>query len=339
MSEVANTESIKTCLLRALTLAQQAVSADTEGDRVTALTLYDVCVKDLERIIPFVPEGHAKVMKNYSRVYTQRVLELKMEVSSTVQKETGVVIPKFPIHFIEQVPPALGTRPEVPSHIRRPFWLMKVLSLSVQTGVYITDDLYSPKDVWTQDGGYLFVKGFVAKTRYCEQMVDLMGGFAQVDLTNVDLVAKELDVFMKGAEAALKQLQKEIPNEISKSTTSTAKFDKQPSQAQRAWSAFRSRINESKKTEPSVAYNSYLPWLVSLLEASLALDAWLGYYSTAPLNSELAVHKLSTISSHLYFGFCSFVSKDLFTLLNRYIRKLRESYSRLFPDNFLIQLT
>eukprot|EP01059_Diplonema_ambulator_P029893 TRINITY_DN4983_c0_g1_i1.p1 TRINITY_DN4983_c0_g1~~TRINITY_DN4983_c0_g1_i1.p1 ORF type:complete len:336 (+),score=71.38 TRINITY_DN4983_c0_g1_i1:316-1323(+) len=328
-----NADSIKARLLKALTVAQQAVCADTEGDRVTALTLYEVCVKELDDIIPFVPEGHARVMKNYSKVYTQRVVELKTEVSYTTQKEGQGLVPNFLIHFSEQVPAAVCNRPDVPVAIRRPFWLIRVLSMSVQTGVFITDDLYLSKDIWTQDGAYLFVKGFAAKTKYCEQMVDLMNGFPQVDLTNVDLVVRELDGFLKGAEAALKQLQKEIPHEISKSH----KIDKQPNQAQRVWSAFRTRITESKKTEPSAAYNSYLPWLVSLLEACQALDSWLAYYSTAPLNSEPAVHRLKLISKHLYCGLCSFVSKDLFTLLSRHMRKLRESYSRLFPDNFLVE--
>ena len=325
--------TIRLNITSALTVAQQAVCADTEGDRVAALTLYEEASRQLEEIIPFVPSEHAEVMVRYSGIYAKRVAELRDELALTARPPGALRIPQFTSNFIPQEPCTV-LPPELPILLRRPFWLMQLLSHSVQKGAMLTPDVYVPRLVWTQDGAHLAVRGVVAKTRYCEQMVDLLAGATGQELLSVEVgvLCHRLDELTEGAEDVWKQLQKALPRaDVDHSTEQVEKS--RVGQAQRAWMALRSRMtdaSENKRTEPSVAYNSYLPWLVSVLESLQALDPLVAQSHPAPVLQRL--HKLA---SHLYLCLCSFVLKDMFTLLYRHMRKLRESFSRLFPKSFL----
>eukprot|EP01061_Rhynchopus_euleeides_P022070 TRINITY_DN35973_c0_g1_i1.p1 TRINITY_DN35973_c0_g1~~TRINITY_DN35973_c0_g1_i1.p1 ORF type:complete len:344 (+),score=117.80 TRINITY_DN35973_c0_g1_i1:63-1094(+) len=333
-------ETIRVNLVRALSIAQQAVSADTEGDRVTALTLYEECSRQLEDVIPFVPQQHADVMARYSGIYTKRVAELKDEVTVTSShSDDSFCIPKFTISFV----PAQLTAappPETPVLLRRPFWLMKIISKTVQSGAMVTEELYIPRAVWVHDGAHLSVKGVVAKTKYCEQVVDLVSSYHMssqgLDTGDVTLLCHKLDQLLDGVEAAWKHLQKDIPRADVDHPADQADKSRVGS-AQRAWQALRLRMgdsSENKKTEPSVAYNSYLPWLVSLFESLQALDPIVAQFCNGS-PSEAVLQRLHRLSGHLYLCLCSFVLKDMFTLLYRYMRRLRESFSRLYPKDFL----
>eukprot|EP01060_Flectonema_neradi_P004827 TRINITY_DN13162_c0_g1_i1.p1 TRINITY_DN13162_c0_g1~~TRINITY_DN13162_c0_g1_i1.p1 ORF type:complete len:380 (+),score=71.84 TRINITY_DN13162_c0_g1_i1:46-1140(+) len=339
---------IRRNLVSALTVAQQAVCCDTEGDKSTALMLYGEAAKQLEEIIPFIPDGHADVLMKYSGVYNHRVSELRDELAREEARNSEYLVPEFAVQFNEHpVPP--NTTPEVPEHgVRKPFWLMAVLSTSLQSGAFITPDLYLTKEVWVQNGSHLVIKAVPAKTRYCECVVDLLAPFQSIDLTDAALVQKSLDGFLTNCEKAWKVLQKEIPSAEQHHTSNSQQQQQQQKDkkgtvsavSHRAWNALRSRMaDNSKKTEPSVTYNSYIPWLVSLLEAAQSIDQLITYYASPYLTNEKISQRLTKISHHFYYTTCSFILKDAFTLLHRSMRKQRESYSRLFPAHFLQEAT
>ncbi|KAJ9437939.1 putative 40S ribosomal protein S33 [Diplonema papillatum] len=333
---------VKQSLIKALTLAQQAVCADTEGDRATALILYSESTKQLEEIIPFVPSEHAKVMTKYSSVYSRRVTELREELTCAESHDTQFVVPQFIVQFNERITPSTTKIPTPPASIRRPFWLMRILSQTVQSGANITPEVYVGKDVWTQDGAHLVVKAIPAKTKYCETVVDLLAGLQDLDTGNTALVARYLDEFLTSSDVAYKAVQRELPADaaqMQRENQAEQRTGSKTAHVARAWSAFRNRLTDtsSKKTEPSVTYNSYLPWLVSLLEACQVVDAFIALYSSPsqPPGADAVLQRLYAISTRFYSGLCAFVLRDLFTLLYRHMRKLRESYSRLFPAHFL----
>ena len=339
---------IRLGLVSALTVTQQAVCCDTESDKSTALVLYGEAIKQLEEIIPFIPHGHAEVLTMYSSVYTHRISELKDELAREEARNSKYLVPEFAIQFNEHpVPP--NTTPDVPENgVRKPFWLMSLLSTSLQSGAFITPDLYLTKEVWVQNGSHLVVKAVTAKTRYCEVLVDLLAPFQSIDQTDITLVQRTLDYFLTNSEKAWKVLQKEIPTAEQHHTSGSQQQQNQQKDrkgtvsaaSHRAWNALRSRMTDnSKKTEPSVTYNSYIPWLVSLLESSQALDQLITYYASPYLANEGISQRLTKISHHFYYTTCSFVLKDAFTLLHRSMRKQRESYSRLFPAHFLQEAT
>ena len=332
---------LKANIVQALTLAQQAVSADTEGDKATSLTLYEECSRQLEECIPFLPAPHAVVLTRHSAVYARRAAELKEEILGRTVKK--LQLPEFPVAFADAGATA-HPPPDTPALLRRPLWLMKMVSQSVQTAAQLTPQVRVTRDVWTHDGAHTAIRGVAAKTQYCEHLADLLAAHQHAFredgfLRDPARVSACLADIQEGADAAWKRLLRELPKADTDNPGAQADRAK-VGHAQRAWLALRARVGEAgdgaARTEPSVAYNSFLPWLVSLLESLQSLDPIFAHFAAAPeaATPELQA-RLARLSGHLFTGPCAFVLKDLFTLLYRYMRKSREAYSRLFPKNAL----
>eukprot|EP01065_Artemidia_motanka_P004047 TRINITY_DN11959_c0_g1_i2.p1 TRINITY_DN11959_c0_g1~~TRINITY_DN11959_c0_g1_i2.p1 ORF type:complete len:256 (+),score=37.66 TRINITY_DN11959_c0_g1_i2:54-821(+) len=202
-------EAIRGRLVHALVSAQQAVSADTEGDTDTALPLYSEASAVLEQILPFVPEGHAKVMAHNSSIYADRAAELRKEmIELAAGAGSAGVVPAFPVQFVERPPPPLPTE-SVPGTIRRPFWLMRQVSLSMQTGAYLTSAIFVPKAVWYQPGAHTIVKAVGAKIRYCENLCGLIERLLEAGTSSVPVLVRALDAFTRTYRRRSKRTEKQ----------------------------------------------------------------------------------------------------------------------------------
>eukprot|EP01065_Artemidia_motanka_P004046 TRINITY_DN11959_c0_g1_i1.p1 TRINITY_DN11959_c0_g1~~TRINITY_DN11959_c0_g1_i1.p1 ORF type:complete len:345 (+),score=96.00 TRINITY_DN11959_c0_g1_i1:54-1088(+) len=334
-------EAIRGRLVHALVSAQQAVSADTEGDTDTALPLYSEASAVLEQILPFVPEGHAKVMAHNSSIYADRAAELRKEmIELAAGAGSAGVVPAFPVQFVERPPPPLPTE-SVPGTIRRPFWLMRQVSLSMQTGAYLTSAIFVPKAVWYQPGAHTIVKAVGAKIRYCENLCGLIERLLEAGTSSVPVLVRALDAFTEDAEGLLRSLHKDIPKAEQKDREAAV-----PSQHGRAklLAALRnprewSSALRPQAREPDATYNSYIPWLVNVFETAQRIDLWIQVFARPEHGSDAVIQRLHKISTHFYFGLCAFVVRDMFLLLQRYIKRSQESYSRLFPHGFQVGKT
>eukprot|EP01062_Namystynia_karyoxenos_P003315 TRINITY_DN1117_c0_g4_i1.p1 TRINITY_DN1117_c0_g4~~TRINITY_DN1117_c0_g4_i1.p1 ORF type:complete len:381 (+),score=129.45 TRINITY_DN1117_c0_g4_i1:74-1144(+) len=330
---------IRERLVHALLSAQQAVCADTEGDKETALALYTESSAVLEQILPFVPVEHGRVMGAQSSIYADRAAELRAERVEMAADAAAAVVPHFAVHFVEQPAPPRPPSDAVPGAIRRPFWLMRQISQSMQDGAYFTEAVYVPKAVWYQHGAQQAVRAVGAKIRYCERLCDLLSQLLEAPIGDTTALVQALDEFLEQAEALLRQLHKEMPKaEQQEREAVVAVTPQQPAtRFGTAWNALRSRIADGKKaSEPSATYNSYIPWLVNVFENVQRIDKWILHFALPEHGSDAVTQRLHKLSSHFYFGPCAFVLRDMFLLLQRFMKKSRESYSRLFPDSFQV---
>lgn len=81
-----------------------------------------------------------------------------------------------------------------------------------------------------------------------------------------------------------------------------------------------------------VTDHPYIPWLINMFEQSQIIEEWILKFEGKGYNS--IDERLDRISSFFYSIVLVFVVQDMNTLLDRYMKKSRESFSRLFPKSF-----
>lgn len=321
-------ECTRETLVQAMSSLQQASAADMEGLSETAIALYQHSSERLSVLLPLVPIDHADVLAQHLASIKHRVDALK---NDKVKGSNTRDFPKFPVHFSPQ-PVPVGDGPFSAPHqtALRPFWLMHAMSDSMQTGAYITPDLYVTKHVWLQNGALTAVPYVPQKVKFLTALSEAMEPLQQLSLADSTQVLAGLDVFLKEAEEA-KQI---FDHEVGKKTGSVP-------QRGRLERGFRELLHKGQnvlkswKLQQDAEYNAYFAWAVNALEQSQLFHRWTIYYSHNEECQRTAdvVERLHQVAAFFYFGVCIFLLQDMFVLLGRYLAKSRESLSRLLPSD------
>jgi hypothetical protein len=269
--------------------------------------------------------------------------------SITPPPQTTFQIPVFTVQFIEEkVTPTTQEQlqpPKLPAH--RPFWLMKTLAQTMLEGGHLTPGLFIPRSVWFQNGAKLF--GQQAKIAFCQNLSNYLQELSKTDINNIKSLSDNLDKFIERAEKEQKELNKQLPSNTDKNFTSNEKSKQDLYVAATTTSTgkylsskmfgFGKSIYKSamglvaNRTKEDTTDHPYIPWLISIFEHSQFLDGWITHFENQG-NPKAIQDRLEKISFFFYFVLCHFVLQDLNILLERYMRKSRESFSRLFPKSY-----
>eukprot|EP00761_Pharyngomonas_kirbyi_P013843 gb/GECH01013872.1/.p1 GENE.gb/GECH01013872.1/~~gb/GECH01013872.1/.p1 ORF type:complete len:366 (+),score=102.50 gb/GECH01013872.1/:1-1098(+) len=336
--------TVDTRIKEAISIAHQAVEADKAGNIEKARALYSEAAHRLQQMIGFVPEGHSQIVKKYCTVYMNRATELKETLSRTPQQTTAgehlaqtaptkqFQPPEFPVPFVEEEIPEIDIEPAPEDPHRRTFWLISLLLRTMRNGGFLTPELYISKAVWTQEGAK--IAATQAKAEFCSRMTDELRILKRKDPKNPQELCPSLDEFLLKSEGIHDVLIRKHPSLSNTGDQSTGgkllSFGRSIARGAGSWTMglVANRGNKSSKhdNEP------YVPWLIMLLEESMFLDDWLEHCREQ--NNQEATQKLERISVFMYNHVCIFVLHDLNHLLDRYLRKTRESLSRLFPKHY-----
>ncbi|KAL0488357.1 laminin subunit gamma [Acrasis kona] len=273
-------------------------------------------------------------------------------LGSSPPQTGGFFAPIFTVPFVEEKLQPQGDIQPPQQSIHRPFWLMKTLSLTMIEGGYLTPGLYIPKSVWFQNGAKLF--GQQAKINFCCNISNSLQELSKIDKGNKKLLLEQLNKFITHMEREQKELNKQLPSSSANpSGTSQAKDiseKKQELYNANASTSSASKYLSSKmfgfgksiyksamglvanRTKEDTTEHPYVPWLISIFEHAQFLDNWIVHFEKEPSGD--VNERLEKISSFFYFVLCHFVLQDLNILLERYMRKSRESFSRLFPKSY-----
>ena len=272
--------------------------------------------------------------------------------SHVVVDEHGFIVPTFKIEFQEEVLPSVPISMDPPNDLaHRPFWLMTHLYQTMTVGDYLTPGLFVPKAVWFQSGAKLL--GIQAKIAFCQNLSNLLQELSVVDRSNTKLLLETLDEFIERSDREKSILMKQLPHmhgshggpglmadkKVSNSaelysnttTSSTGKYlsGKLFGFGKSLYKSVSDMVASQKKEETEDS--QYVPWVASILLQCQFLDKWLTEYEKC--GPKAVVDRIEKIAYFFYFAVCQFVMHDLAILLERYMRKSRESLSRLFPKD------
>ena len=328
-------------LSQALITLQQASAADMANEIVSAMELYGAAVNRLGEVLHYLPESCQPTVAHHMSAANGRLAELRAEKN----RKGSSNIPRFNHEFVPHSSPAgMDTAFLCPSaSVNRPFWLMQLLSKSMQAGAFISPDLYISKQIWYQEGAAGHVRQIGAKVRYLSSMCELMEPLGSIgnSLHDSQLVLRHLDAFLKGAEEIRTAFDSETGN---KSSSGHASLGAQKSIIGRGMSSLFSKGSSmlwGKRSDHDATYNSYLAWAANALEQGLLFDRWVSYFTqlgatTSQKNIALIFERLHRVSATLFFGCCTFLLQDALSLAERFAEKGRESASRLLPCDLKI---
>lgn len=271
-------------------------------------------------------------------------------------------VPLFTIHFDELLPPRWDQHRQTllsVDAIRKPFWILSRLQETmVPPGSYFTYNIFVPPGLWAQPGAKLHQSG--QKALFCEQMCTALTRLSKIRAADAKHLLKDMDDFIRSSESFAHQyLSKIVPHlstfaadaeqlaEVGSSDGTASKSSaaaaagaaakKESKIASTLWKlghAF-SRLTSTKAQASDEL--PYIPWLARMLESSAFLDTWateLLASHASPRSSSTVVDRLHRISFFYSNVVCVFVFRDFFELLDRWVNKSRESFSRLFPKEY-----
>jgi hypothetical protein len=318
-------EAVDASLQVALQILQQATAADTEGATDIAVRLYSEAVVRLEQVAAVVPSEHASVLQKHATSTKQRVDVLKQEktIGGGVVSIGAQYFPQFPFPFSAQPLPVLDERSYAPPPpILRPFWLMRLLSQSMQSGSYITPSVYLSKTVWLQDGATTVIAGIPPKVKYLSALCELLHDVQLLSPHDSSKFRHGLDTFLLEARKHFATFATEVGHKKSSSggsggdngsgssgssgsgggagggigssstasTSGSVHSDPVP-QRSRFSIGVRELLHRGQsvlkgwKQNQDATYSSYIAWAVNVFEQAQLFARWVQYFTDCPSKS------------------------------------------------------
>ncbi|KAJ4459587.1 hypothetical protein PAPYR_4313 [Paratrimastix pyriformis] len=288
------------------------------------------------------------ILTNYVTCYQNRIilLEKELEPSDVVHasvlaksKESpmapaafGFAPDTFEIQF-EEIPfPSTEPAPP-PASSRRSFWLLGIMMRSMQGGAWLTPRLYLPASIWVQQGAP--IAAFPEKMTACGTMRNHVLVLRQINHLAVGPGAyyKALETFYRGLVAVQNGLSSclsfvpelEIP-EAKKKTGVFAVLEAVGHNI--AKGAKRLGTGVSRVENP----RSYVDGVVAFIEPTLYLADVIEHFESQKQPPLDILDLLSRINEIFLQAACSWLCRDASALLERHLRKARESFSRIFAE-------
>eukprot|EP01114_Cavostelium_apophysatum_P018731 TRINITY_DN5867_c0_g1_i1.p1 TRINITY_DN5867_c0_g1~~TRINITY_DN5867_c0_g1_i1.p1 ORF type:complete len:359 (+),score=85.84 TRINITY_DN5867_c0_g1_i1:39-1079(+) len=301
----------------ALQLAHSAVGYDSKHDYGNATLSYRKCIDLLEFSKNDLPVGDTKTAQDLIKQYRQRLELIENLVYAPIVTRTASGSSSATKQF--KFEPAIGAIPEAPpaSVNFKAYWLMRVLAKTIQMGGYLTPKVYVPKSVWFQDG-----TKFQAINTKLESLSALMEPLLRLKDIPIDdsEAARELESF----SALLGPIQNSLAKQLY--FISEYKEDKDKKHATFG-NAMKKMVGRFRGREKLDDASSYILLLLDVFENSQFLEKWLLYYLEQQPSSSTA-SRLKRVSEFFLNVVCSFVIKDLSSLIDRYMRTSKTSFYR-----------
>lgn len=289
----------------------------------------------LEEIAVFLPQSFRETVHQHIYTARHRIEELRTDVGTSAG-----VYPRFPVEFAAApAPVGTGTAFRVPaSVVRRPFWVLGQLAKSMQSGAFVTPDLFVSKAVWQQVGGGDVVPSLGPKVRYLSGLCAAMEPFTS-DVSrsrNVNVLVRLLDTLIATAE----ELQGVYDQETGHKTDGTIETKGgKKSLFKRGVGSLLNKGGSLVKLfagRTDVSFPAYLAWGANVLEQGKVFDAWVEHFSSSDEGGKggtyaAVLDRLHRLSAFFYFGPCTIMLRDAFLLTQRYVDCSREAASRLLP--------
>lgn len=344
MQQQQQAELATASFVAAVTLLQQAVAADLEGATEVAMKLYSEAVARLDALANVLPSEQAAVVARHVASTRQRIDVLRDERGAGDSGALAAGFPQFPITFTpaplpvpdeKDAPPLLATR--------RPFWLMRVLSASMQSGAYLTPSLYVSKAVWLQEGATAVVGMIPQKVRFLTVLCELLEPLQTLSNQDTKKFLASLDAFLGDAEANLRKFWSDIGRKMPTAGASTDGGASVPKETSRFQRGMRELLHKGRsalsawKLQADASYSSYIAWAVNVLEQAQLFDRWVVYAAAGGAGQAEVMERLHRIAAHFYVGLCAALLQDVYLLVDRFVTKGRESLSRFLPGDVVVQ--
>eukprot|EP01111_Echinosteliopsis_oligospora_P005993 TRINITY_DN1984_c0_g1_i1.p1 TRINITY_DN1984_c0_g1~~TRINITY_DN1984_c0_g1_i1.p1 ORF type:complete len:332 (+),score=79.80 TRINITY_DN1984_c0_g1_i1:155-1150(+) len=318
-------EILSTSLKQALTHARAGASADGKGELAIAVAQYKEAIFILETEVGNqhkLPEEHIALMQEKISLYQSRIEILDSVILNGSDKAMGK---DGANRFIEETPSGPLPEPPPSTLVFRPYWLMRVWARTLTSGGYLTAKVYLPKSLWYQTGCKF--SALQTKVQSLEAVLDALTKLKEVGRTNVDTVDKELDSFCSSLDT--------IQNSLHFHLSFVAEVKKKEEKEASGWgSRFKKlgdtitkgavRLAPNQKDEES----AYISLLKSVFEESQYLEEWFQHFLKAGGPSNVTT-KLRRVSDFFEDVVCQFVLRDLNILIERYLKKNVESFSKI----------
>jgi len=239
---------------RAIRLAQDAVKADEAGDLEAAIAMYRESVELIKlglQVQREVEEVDNTVLHKYSKLYSDRIAELSLSIGPpeppprapaiSVDSGAGSSSTSFAFEDAElksAVPP--GPAPSGADEWRRPFWLMRILRASMQSGGYLSADsrVFVPRRVWVQKGARF--TAMAAKLECAQCLIAELTRMRTVDHRQPAPLLRELEKFGDTLDALQNSLARLLPAQ------------RRPAQAGPAWPPAAPRIRRRNPNSSNI---------------------------------------------------------------------------------------
>eukprot|EP00160_Parvularia_atlantis_P013786 Unigene3057_Nuclearia_a/m.9402 Unigene3057_Nuclearia_a/g.9402 ORF Unigene3057_Nuclearia_a/g.9402 Unigene3057_Nuclearia_a/m.9402 type:complete len:325 (-) Unigene3057_Nuclearia_a:60-1034(-) len=308
----------------ALLRAEEAVRADAEGNYKQALVCYKDAILLLdEQVLEAVPEEQRDKLIEAITSYTNRV-----DIIITNIPELGRNMPPPSLSaFTFKEQPPIGTMPETaPSDpLRRPYWLMKLLALTMTRGGYMTPKLYVPRNVWFQQGAKF--TAIESKFTNCETILIWLQKLQDETLTDTNKVSKDLDEFIAQLENVQNALARKLKfiSELKQEKNvavqnMSARLAQMGSKISKSVERLQANVMRLKIDDDT----AYIELLIQVFELSQFFNNWINHFEAA--QEAIIVNKLKRVSDFFYNVLCAFVLRDFSMLLERYMKKTRQSF-------------
>eukprot|EP01119_Soliformovum_irregulare_P022945 TRINITY_DN7934_c0_g1_i5.p1 TRINITY_DN7934_c0_g1~~TRINITY_DN7934_c0_g1_i5.p1 ORF type:complete len:352 (-),score=82.24 TRINITY_DN7934_c0_g1_i5:140-1195(-) len=313
----------------ALRSAKLAVGHDHNREYVKAIQLYKETIDVLETAVISVPEENQQEMFDLASQYRDRieVLEKSLYKSSktSLKLQTGN---SEDIDYFEDVDYTTMPDPPPSQPLFRPFWLMKVLATTMKDGGHLTPKVYVPKAVWYQSG--LKIASINTKMASCLAISEALTRLQKIDMKDTDMVLRELDTFCVQIVQIQNSLAKALyfipESKEEKSEKKEKRFGSAIKKMSVAVSKGMGRVKGRDKLDDA---SSYTTTLYELFENSQFLGEWLQEEMLDQPASPVTL-KLRRASEFFWVVICAFVTRDLSSSLERFLKKGSEQLDRTY---------
>jgi hypothetical protein len=201
---------------------------------------------------------------------------------------------------------------------------------TMKNGGFISPTIYVPSDVWAQMG----VKFHMGKEKslFCDQLCTLLQKLRMTEFSDSANWAKACDEFIRSSELlAAQHLNKVVPRVSRWAEGASGK--KESKLSEKLWKvghAF-SKLTSTRKQSPEET--PYTLCLLKLLEHSVFVLDYIRRGEAEGM-SHGTMERLARVSSYFRTVVIYFVLRDFYQVVERFVRKSRESFSRLFPKDY-----
>eukprot|EP01090_Pellita_catalonica_P021268 TRINITY_DN7917_c0_g1_i1.p1 TRINITY_DN7917_c0_g1~~TRINITY_DN7917_c0_g1_i1.p1 ORF type:complete len:337 (+),score=46.14 TRINITY_DN7917_c0_g1_i1:52-1062(+) len=302
----------------ALESAQGAVEEDEKSNFSRAITKYNEAIAIMESEVGNVtPASRKEILLNKLNLYKKRVRSLEK------YRETGAGMvlrrqtktkpaPMFPVAWLPmKLPPPEGLEPAPADPVRRPFWLMKRIAHSLDSGYYISEHLYISRVVWYQsEVKYIAIQHKIA---CLEALRDGFINLRVVDIKDVDQTCQHLGAFVEQLDSIQAMLAKHLSH--IKPPVEHSLLRDIGARAVRGAGVLKTNFSASTTDPGQLGL-----LLLDIFQKAKILEIWIDIFEEK--KAEQPLELLKRVSNFFGTVLLNFVMRDLSMMCMQYMKKM-----------------
>ncbi|CAM9941120.1 unnamed protein product [Scytosiphon promiscuus] len=348
-------------LSSALDLAKAAVAHDEQGalpEKV--LPYYKKAIRAIDTALKLLPEHVAEStgIKRHRDNYQARVDKLTQGLSRDNQQKDRRARQQSRVRFsqmdLDAKQSTLEDEPTNPT--RRSYWVLRLVRTTILCGGYLTPRLYVPKEVWAQVG--VKVAGFAPRITALDSVIYMIIDKIKYLPKPVNAEARKeaaqvMRAFRLQAHKLQTDLSRQFPYVVPVDPLVLAKVELGPKSNIGRLNSAMKNIGRNVKNSAAVAVGRIgagiqgkhvddgLPYykqaVAELCEECQVFDSWFSHLQDQMAKNDTEEMDDLLVELHLVGSFmrevvCAMVLRDLEGLVDRYLRKMRKSFARMYWD-------